>query len=37
MRGLALALVVLPSLALADPTPKDQQKAAQLRKLAHPS
>lgn len=34
MRGLALALVVLPSLALADPTPKDQQKAGDLVKQA---
>lgn len=34
MRGLALALVVLPSLALADPTPKEQQKARDLVKQA---
>lgn len=34
MRGLALALMVLPSLALADPTPKEQQKARDLVKQA---
>jgi hypothetical protein len=34
MRGLALALMVLPSLALADPSPKDQQKARDLVKQA---
>lgn len=34
MRRLALALVVLPSIALADPSPKDQQKARDLVKQA---
>ena len=34
MRRLALALMVLPGLALADPTPREQQKARELVKQA---